>query len=165
MYERIFDELLPMLERLGDVSQSPRYHPEGDALFHSLQVYRHARAESADVELWAAALLHDVGKGEPAECHAQAGGQMLAPFARDRVCWCVAHHLDLMRSARRTRQWLRGEPALRDLTLLRRWDLRGREPHPQFGLPDAEEALGELLTPGVAEHWLLDDASVEDAQL
>ena len=40
------------------VEQDPIWHPEGDALFHSLQVFAHARAGCSDRELWAAALLH-----------------------------------------------------------------------------------------------------------
>jgi hypothetical protein len=36
-------ELLSLLEALDGVAQSPRYHPEGDALFHSLQVFDLAR--------------------------------------------------------------------------------------------------------------------------
>jgi hypothetical protein len=40
-----------------------RNHPEGDALYHSLQVFELARCEAPwDRDLAAAALLHDVGK-------------------------------------------------------------------------------------------------------
>src|SRR3954471_1964849 len=52
-----------LLAPLEGVKQNPRYHPEGDALYHSLQVFELARLErSYDEEFLLAALLHDVGK-------------------------------------------------------------------------------------------------------
>ena len=57
---QLFESLLLPLE---NVKQSLRYHPEGDALYHSLQVFDHARDELAyDEEFLTAALLHDIGK-------------------------------------------------------------------------------------------------------
>ncbi|MEZ4306893.1 MAG: hypothetical protein R3F14_02435 [Polyangiaceae bacterium] len=48
------DALLDLLLGLRGVRQDPRYHPEGDALFHSLQVFDAARRETPDRTLWAA---------------------------------------------------------------------------------------------------------------
>ena len=56
------DYLLDLLLDLDAIQQNPHYHPEGDALFHSLQVFQLAHQQSDSPVLWAAALFHDVGK-------------------------------------------------------------------------------------------------------
>ena len=138
----LYDELLPLLEALDGVEQDPRYHPEGDALFHSLQVYGHACRDHADGELLAAALLHDVGKAVAGRDHDVAGARMLIGLP-PRTRWCVAHHLDLLRAPRRTRRRLRDPGQLRDLTRLRRWDLAGRVPTAR--VPSPEQALSHVV--------------------
>jgi (p)ppGpp synthase/HD superfamily hydrolase len=136
-------DLLELLWALDGVAQSPRYHPEGDALFHSLQVFQCARAATDDRELWAAALLHDVGKSIPGPEHDEVGADLLEGLVSERVVWLVRHHLDLMREPRRTERRYRGTEELRDLVLLRRWDLAGRSP------------LAEVPTPEWAMHLLM----------
>ncbi len=124
-------ELLTLLLALDGVQQPLRYHPEGDALFHSLQVFDLAYADTDDPELWAAALFHDVGKACTAEgeSHDAVGAELLEGLVSERVCWLVRHHLDLLRDPRRTMRRYANTPELRDLILLRRWDLSGRSPH------------------------------------
>ena len=59
---------------LENVKESPKYHPEGDALYHSLQVFDLAcDALPYDEEFLLAALLHDVGKGIDRSDHVLAG--------------------------------------------------------------------------------------------
>jgi hypothetical protein len=122
------DDLFSLVEALDGIRQSPRYHPEGDALFHSLQVFELARRSTTDRVLWAAALFHDVGKAIDGPLHDEVGADLLEGLLCPRGVWLVRHHLDLLKDARGTRRRYRGTPALHDLELLRRWDLGGRDP-------------------------------------
>jgi hypothetical protein len=131
------DDLLDLLLALDGVEQSPRYHPEGDALYHSLQVFDLARQNSSDPILWAAALLHDVGKADDAPHHDVAGAELLAGLVCPRIVWLVGHHLDLLRDPRLARRRYRGERELDDLTQLRRWDLGGRRTDASVLSPEA----------------------------
>ncbi|MFT4975839.1 MAG: HD superfamily phosphodiesterase [Myxococcota bacterium] len=136
-------QLLELLLDLDGVRQSPQHHPEGDALYHSLQVFQLAQQETDDRTLWAAALLHDVGKAAGGPDHDRLGAAELSGLVSPRVCWLVAHHLDLLRHPRRTRRRVSGQ-RLSDLTALRRWDLGGRDPHAHTLSPhEAIEALSE----------------------
>lgn len=137
--------LFTLLLDLDGVQQSPRYHPEGDALYHSLQVFDLAYAATDDPELWAAALFHDVGKACTCEgeSHDAVGAELLEGLVSPRVCWLVLHHLDLLRDPRRTMRRLANTSELRDLMLLRRWDLGGRSPH---AIPSTPQHAMHLLT-------------------
>src|SRR6266550_4572661 len=66
----VFRLLLLPLENV----QGPRgHHPEGDVLYHSLQVFEQARERRPyDEEFLLAALLHDVGKGLDPAHHVEA---------------------------------------------------------------------------------------------
>jgi len=62
-YADRFDHFLSLLKMLERVKQDPKRHPEGDALYHSLQVFDFVLQRNPyDEELLTAALLHDVGK-------------------------------------------------------------------------------------------------------
>lgn len=143
-------DLLDLLLALDRVPQDPRWHPEGDALFHSLQVFDLARRETADRSLWAAALLHDVGKAFACADHAEEGADVLAELVCPRIVWLVRHHLHLLRAPGATRRRLRRTKALADLTRLRRWDVGGRSPEATVLRP---EAAVELLLDGA--DWTL----------
>lgn len=149
----MLDECLDLLCALDGVSQDRRYHPEGDALYHSLQVFQHARRDTADPALLAAALLHDVGKALTGPDHDVEGAALLEGLIHPRVVFLVRHHLDLLRAPALTRRRFQRSPRLRDLELLRRWDLAGRSPRATVISP--EDAL-QLLAPHV--HTLHPDA-------
>src|SRR3954468_20356621 len=84
-----------LLTPLDEVKQSPKYHPEGDALYHTLQVFELARDRMPyDEEFLLAALLHDVGKAiDPAD-HVAAGLEALAGNITERTEFLIRHHMD-----------------------------------------------------------------------
>lgn len=103
-------ELLPEVFALADVPQPPEYHPEGDALTHTLLAIRHL-PPAPDRRLAWAALLHDVGKALTtreisgrlrAFDHDRKGAELTAVIlcrlgmderiAAD-VVWLVRHHM------------------------------------------------------------------------
>ena len=90
-FQVFFSLLLP----LENVRQSPKYHPEGDVLYHSLQVYDLACDELPyDEEFLLAALLHDVGKGIDSQDHVAAGLEALEGFISPRTSWLIEHHME-----------------------------------------------------------------------
>jgi hypothetical protein len=142
---QLFRLLLLPLER---VKQNPKYHPEGDVLYHSLQVFGLARDERPwDEEFLLAALLHDVGKGiDPAD-HVGAAVQALDGLVTDRTAWLIAHHMEAQQYRAGTlgfkaRKRLEASPEFEDLMHLRDLDDRGRVPGAVVGTVD--EALGFL---------------------
>src|SRR5262245_22791697 len=83
--------LLPLEKVRGPAA----YHPEGDVLYHSLQVFELAKeARPYDVELMQAALLHDVGKGLDPAKHVEAGLEALEGLISERTRFLIAHHMD-----------------------------------------------------------------------
>jgi hypothetical protein len=120
--------LLSLLEELQYVEQSPLFHPEGDTLYHSIQVYQCAKFETNDPELLAAALFHDVGKAIDYPKHDQAGSDAIDGLLSPRITWLIRHHLDLLETPQKTRRLLAGTKQLVELEKLRRWDLAGRQP-------------------------------------
>jgi hypothetical protein len=153
------DELFSLLIGLDGVEQSRKYHPEGDALFHSLQVFDLARRASNDRVLWAAALFHDVGKAIDGPLHDEVGADLLEGLICPRVVWLVRHHLDLLKEPRRTRRTLRGTTELKDLEHLRRFDLGGRDPRAQVLSP--ETAFDILFSAQDGALLLAEDDSAE----
>jgi len=137
--ERTADHIDPielfrmLLVPLADVKQDPRWHPEGDALYHTLQVFELARAERPwDEELIAAALLHDVGKAIDPSDHVGAALAALEGCVTPRTAFFIAHHMDAHAvadgtlGARAVRR-LRESEDFDDLMLLNEWDRAGRQ--------------------------------------
>ena len=149
------DELLDLLLALDGVPQDSKYHPEGDALFHTLQVFGLALRETRDPILLGAALLHDVGKADAGSDHDEVGADLLEGLIHPRAVWLVRHHLDLLRHPRRARH--RGIE-IGALQQLRRWDLGGRHPDARVMSPEHAVSIVSELTPLFA----LDDHGPED---
>ncbi len=122
------------LAPLEAIKQNPKYHPEGDALYHSLQVFHLAReARPYDEEFLLAALLHDVGKAIDLQNHAAAAVEALRGSITDRTLWLIEHHGDLLPARERSlsarqRRELDTSEFLDDLKLLRELDDAGRVP-------------------------------------
>jgi predicted HD phosphohydrolase len=121
-----------LLEPLADVKQNPAYHPEGDALYHSLQVFELARDHRPwDEEFLLAALLHDVGKAIDRSDHVNAGLSALEGTITARTEFLIAHHMYAQAYEDRTlghraRLRLQQSEDFDDLLLLRELDQAGR---------------------------------------
>jgi predicted HD phosphohydrolase len=142
---QLYESLLLPLE---NVKQPLKYHPEGDALYHSLQVFDHARDQMAyDEEFLAAALLHDVGKAIDAADHVMAGVEALDGYITERTAWLIEHHMlahDLADNTlgARARRRLEKSEHFQDLVLLGECDRAGRQQGVEA--PELDEALDYL---------------------
>jgi len=143
-----FQLFMALLLPLENVKQSPKYHPEGDVLYHSLQVFDLAQQELPyDEEFLLAALLHDVGKGIDPQDHVSAGLEALEGFISPRTQWLIAHHMDAQRIfdgslGIRAKRRLREHESFEELMLLGQCDREGRA----VGVvtSDLEEALNTI---------------------
>ncbi len=127
---QVYEALLLPLE---NVNQNPKYHPEGDALYHSLQVYDLACDQRPyDEEFLLAALLHDVGKGIDMSDHVTAGLIALDGFISQRTHWLIENHMlahavhDHSIGARKHRR-LRENESYAELLMLGQCDRTGRQ--------------------------------------
>lgn len=143
-----FQVYTSLLIPLAHVKQHRKYHPEGDALYHSLQVFDLACDERPyDEEFLLAALLHDVGKAiDPAD-HTRAGLEALRDFITPRTCWLIEHHMEAHQLldgtlGKRARKRLSESEYFEDLLLLGECDEAGREPGVE--VPELEEVIQQL---------------------
>jgi predicted nucleotidyltransferase len=143
-----FQVFLSLLLPLENVKQSPKWHPEGDALYHSLQVFDLARDELPyDEEFLLAALLHDVGKAIDPNDHVAAGLEALDGFITPRTQWLIEHHMEAAAArdgtlGARAHRRLRANESYEELMMLAECDLAGRAVGVQ--VPEVEEALDYL---------------------
>ena len=145
---RTYELLLLPLEQM---MQSPLDHPEGDVLYHSLQVFELARQERPyDEEFLLAALLHDVGKAVDRRNHVAAALEMLAGMISERTAWLIEHHVEalLLRDGTlgvRLRRRLEAAADFDELMLLAACDRQGRAVGRETpDVPDALKYIREL---------------------
>jgi hypothetical protein len=130
--EERFEQYRLLLRPLERVKQNPTYHPEGDALYHSLQVFELMRGRVPyDEEMLLAALLHDVGKAIDPSDHVEAGLAALEGHVTPRTEFLIRHHMDahLYREGtlgHRARERLRASEHFDDLMVLQECDHAGR---------------------------------------
>lgn len=142
---RVYEQLLLPLEQV----QLPRHlHPEGDALYHSLQVFMLAReALPYDEEFLLAALLHDVGKAIDPQDPVGAGLEALGEHITPRTHWLIshlqqAHELRDGMLGLRARRRLEESEYFEELTMLAECDRHGRAVGAR--VPELSEALHYL---------------------
>jgi predicted nucleotidyltransferase len=140
-----------LLLPLENVRGHAVHHPEGDVLYHSLQVFELARERRPyDEEFLLAALLHDVGKGLDRANHVEAALQALDGLITERTRFLIEHHMHAHdyragKLGARLRRELESSPDFEDLLLLRECDDAGREPGAPVGTVDgALDYLREL---------------------
>ncbi len=146
-YQLFYSLLLP----LEDVKQHLKYHPEGDVLYHSLQVFDLACDELPyDEEFLLAALLHDIGKGIDPRDHVAAGLEALEGFISQRTAWLIEHHMEAHKIldgtiGSRAHRRLRENESYEELLLLCGCDRGGRVPGVQtIELESAIEYVRDL---------------------
>ncbi len=134
-----------LLLPLEQIRESRESHPEGDVLYHSLQVFTLAREELPyDEEFLLAASLHDVGKAIDPGDHLGAALDALDGFITPRTAWLIEHHDDALALLKQTlgvrsRRRLEASESFEELLLLARCDRAGRRKGVQ--VPDVEDAL------------------------
>lgn len=136
--------VLPEVERMRDVAQTPEHHPEGDVLTHTLLCLEKLEKGRHGEALALAVLLHDVAKPECAvwqpdgrrtfyghcERGAVIAAEVLARLRRsreviDQVSWLVAQHLRHTQAPKMRVATLKrflAEPLIEDLLELTRID-------------------------------------------
>jgi hypothetical protein len=129
-----FEAFAKLLTPLEFVGQNRRRHPEGDLLYHCLQVFELLYEECPyDEEVLLAGLLHDVGRPLDPKNHIEPGLSALSGLISERTAWLIEHHI-LARGLLdgtigiRARRRLSANEDFEWLELLARADLDGRIP-------------------------------------
>lgn len=146
-----FDRYFELLHPLDRVRLPSDTHPEGDLLYHSLQVFELAReSRDWDEEFLLAALLHEVGRGiDPYDAHA-ATLTAVAGIVSSRTFWFIEnlpiqHRLYDGTIGVRARRRLTVHEDGEELKTLVRCDSDGRVPGRRVcSLREAIDAIREL---------------------
>ncbi len=124
-----FPTLEMLLNKLESIRLDPIQHPEGDLLYHSLQVYELGLAERPyDEEFLLACLVHDVGVGldrrHPLEAAWNAIGELVTP----RTWFFIENRAEAVEylSTGKIRGTLKRSEDFEELVLLAKCDLKGR---------------------------------------
>ncbi len=143
-----FDRYRRLVLALEQVKLNPQFHPEGDCLNHTLQVFELVRHERPyDEEFLLAALLHDVGKAIDRKDHIAAGLAALGSDITPRTCWLIEHHTEANQLAEgrlgvRAKRRLEADENFEDLSVLSKCDRGGRQRNVQ--IPEVDEVIDYL---------------------
>ena len=146
-----FEHYLALLLPLDRVVLAEDIHPEGDVLYHSLQVFELTHETHPwDEELLTAAVMHDIGKGiDPRDSH-NAGLVALNGFVTERTRWLIENLPAIHRMFEgtlgiRARRRLVTSESWEELQALAVHDREGRVPGRNVRSPhDAIEVLRSL---------------------
>lgn len=143
--ETRFATFYRLLQPLACVQQNKRAHPEGDMLYHSLQVFELlCDSFPYDEETLLAGLLHDVGRGIDPLNHVEAALNALSGLISERTAWLMENHMQARglidgSIGSRARRRLAGHEDFEEVEGLARADLDGRQPG--MRVRELEEAL------------------------
>ncbi|HVW00911.1 MAG TPA: hypothetical protein VHB77_11250 [Planctomycetaceae bacterium] len=118
-----------LLQALERVKLNPQRHPEGDALYHSLQVYELGlNLHPYDEEFLLACLLHDVGYAIDRRDPLGAARDAIEHLVTPRTWFLIEHRKDAVEylTTGRIRGSLRKSEHFEDLVSLAQCDQRGR---------------------------------------
>jgi hypothetical protein len=147
-WENRFSIYAELLAPLANVKQEAQFHPEGDALYHSLQVFQLAEERVPyDEELLTAALLHDVGKAIDRRNHVATTLSALEGIVTERTLWFIENMPVAQSHARgtlgiRARNRLEATEDFDELAILAECDISGRKRGIQ--VPEVEDAINVL---------------------
>jgi hypothetical protein len=140
-----WQQFLSLLRPLENIRMPHPFYQTGDALFHSLQAFEHAVANSPyDEELLLAALLHEVGRAVDSRDPVVTSIELLADDVSERTAWLIenlpeANKLHLGTIGHRSLRRLRENENYEDLILLSECDRQACEV--QANVRQAEDAL------------------------
>ncbi|MCA8986790.1 MAG: hypothetical protein KDA78_04070 [Planctomycetaceae bacterium] len=135
----------PLLHALGAVRRNSQEHPEGDVLYHVLQVCQLGQdLHPWDTEFQWACLLHEIGYAVDPGNPQQAATRALHGYVTDRIQFLIENLPDAHRFLRgeTTARSLRKHPDFEYLLDLARCDLQGRVAGKD--VPTLEAILEEL---------------------
>ena len=134
-----------LLKRLGQVQFDSADHPEGNVLYHSLQVFERGLSERPyDEEFLLACLLHDAGMAIDRRDPVRALLRALGDLISERTRFLIENRsagLEYLQTGKMSRSLRRSEH-FDDLVLLARCDREGRTPGAE--VCELDEALNSI---------------------